>query len=386
MLIPLGTDRPRRRPTVVTYWLLGIAVLAHVGRVLLAQRAPEAHARLMDALALRPGDIDLWTLITYQFVHADLMHIVGNMLFLFVFGPPVEDRLGRWWFLLFYLAGGAAAGLAHAAFDASPVIGASGSIAAVTGAFLVFFPLTRIRLLLFFLLIGVFQIPAWWFIAFAIAKDIWFSSMSGGSIAYAAHLGGYAFGAGISAALLGLKILPRETYDLFSIGRQAHRRRRFRELVHSGQGPAWSSQPGTSIRRDRRKPPAESARDRKLAEGRARVVRLLDRGEHGEAADAYVALLDDFPEATLPRDQQLAIANQLFGAGHHQNAAVAWELFLKRFPSDREADQVRLMLALTHGRYLNDPVGARRRLTELNRSRLSAEYAAVADTLDAELG
>ena len=88
-------------------------------------------------------------LVTYQFLHdpSSIWHVAFNMLFLWVFGSAVEDRLGHIGFLAFYLVGGAIAGATHMAFDPSPVIGASGSVAAVSGGFLAFFPRSRIQVL-----------------------------------------------------------------------------------------------------------------------------------------------------------------------------------------------------------------------------------------------
>src|SRR5690606_10854959 len=123
----------------------------------------------------------------------DWLHVLGNMLILWVFGTSVEDRLTRWWFLAFYLVGGAAAGAAHALLESSPALGASGAVAAVTGAAIVLFPRSNVKCIVFFFIIGIFNIPAWIFIAFAIAKDIFFAGLGGGNVAYFAHLGGYAY-------------------------------------------------------------------------------------------------------------------------------------------------------------------------------------------------
>ena len=100
---------------------------------------PEALANLGH---FDPRDFKVWQLLTYQFLHDPhgIWHIAFNMLFLWVFGSAVEDRLGRVGFLGFYLIGGAVAALAHMAITKAPVIGASGSIAGVTGAFLALFP------------------------------------------------------------------------------------------------------------------------------------------------------------------------------------------------------------------------------------------------------
>src|SRR5690606_30503901 len=93
---------------------------------------------------LNPRAPELHQFLSYQFLHASWLHLLGNMLFLYVFGNSVEDRLGRAAYLLFYLAGGVMAGVGHAWLEAAPVLGASGAVAGVTGAFLALFPLSNI--------------------------------------------------------------------------------------------------------------------------------------------------------------------------------------------------------------------------------------------------
>ncbi|MFI4855485.1 MAG: rhomboid family intramembrane serine protease, partial [Phycisphaerales bacterium JB065] len=254
MLIPLVVDRPKKRPTVITYWLIAICVLVSLVQVILLRFNAPLHDDLFMSvegtgrgilLLWPPGwephgyGFRFWQLFTSEFLHADMMHLLGNMLILFVFGPAVEDRFGRVWFLLFYLIGGVAASGVHMlaggqqtsyGYLAMPSLGASGSISAVTGAFLVLFPQSGVRCFFIFF-IGLFTIPAWWFIGFAIARDFLMSGLGDASIAYEAHIGGYLYGAAISVFLLWRKIIPREPYDLFSMGKQAHRRRQFRELT-----------------------------------------------------------------------------------------------------------------------------------------------------------
>ena len=382
MFLPIGTDRPRKRPTLITYWLMAINVVVHASLMILAREAPELHARIVGSMTFVPTAPTLFGILGYQFVHANLMHLLGNMLFLWVFGPPVEDRFGRIGFLAFYLVGGMAAAGVHSLVESSPVIGASGAISGVTGAFLVLFPLTHIRLLLFFILIGVFSIPAWWFIAFAIAKDLFFQATSGENIAYAAHLGGYAYGGAISAILLWRRVIPREPYDLFSIGRQAHRRRQFRELARKSQ--VWSDDARTPRKVARKAKP--SVEDEERARLRGRIQSALGRGDPGEAARLYLDLLAKDADAGLPRDAQLTIANQLFSEGDHTNAAGAYETFLKRHKNDREADHVRLMLALVCARYLNDPIRAGQLLNQTRGASLDEAHRSLAETLRAEIG
>ena len=109
---------------------------------------------LFNQFVLDPTGRRWWTLLTSIFMHADLLHLAGNMLFLWVFGPTVEDKFGRVWYTLFYLTAGLASGGSHLLFSDAPALGASGAIAGVTGAFLVLFPWTHIRVLSFFFIIG----------------------------------------------------------------------------------------------------------------------------------------------------------------------------------------------------------------------------------------
>jgi membrane associated rhomboid family serine protease len=138
-----------------------------------------------------------------MFMHGSWSHIIGNMIFLWAFGPEVEDLMGRGRYLAFYLLGGVVAALAQvaAAPDSTvPNLGASGAIAAVMGAFLVTFPQDRIRsLLVIFVFVRVAYVPAvlligvWGLIQFLSLGAI-SQQPSGGGVAYAAHVGGFIFG------------------------------------------------------------------------------------------------------------------------------------------------------------------------------------------------
>jgi rhomboid family protein len=145
------------------------------------------------------------TILTAMFMHAGWMHIIGNMVFLWAFGPEVEDAMGRPLYLTFYLLSGLVASLAQTAMmphSTVPNLGASGAIAGVMGAFLVTYPHDRIRsLLLLGWFVDITLIPA------ALLIGVWFviqlfsqvgavaGAQSGGGVAYAAHVGGFIFGA-----------------------------------------------------------------------------------------------------------------------------------------------------------------------------------------------
>jgi membrane associated rhomboid family serine protease len=158
------------------------------------------------------------------------MHIAGNMLFLWVFGRPVEDRFGKAGFCDSVPFGGDRIGTgARLASSQAPAIGASGAVSAVTGAFLVLFPKTRIRVLWFMILISLMMAPAWFFIGLQIAWNI-IAATTGraGNVAVVAHLAGYAFGFAVAFALLSLGADParalRPVLDLET----GKRRREFR--------------------------------------------------------------------------------------------------------------------------------------------------------------
>lgn len=424
MLIPLGTDQPRRRPTLITWWIIGLNVAIHAAMVVIDRVNPDLHAELLamfwmswDASGIGVGEFHWWSPMTYQFLHGGMLHLIGNCLFLFVFGPLVEDRFKRVGFAAFYLAGGAFAGFVHlllggqmtgeggqSVYFVAPVIGASGSIAAVTGAFLVMFPLVGLRVLLFFIIIGIFTIPAWWLIILNVARDLLMSG-SGQRIAYMAHLGGYAMGFAVAWALLSLKVIARQPYDLFSLNRQAARRRQFKEAATRGGAKSpWLSDARpvsekSSGHRRREKhndsadsptkgagPIAQSSTDHALMERRSTIAKQLAAGELEQAARDYERLLDDDPKAMLHREAQLDIANALFANGRHQAAIVAYQLLLTKYPHGREGDEVRLLMALINARYLNDPVEAKRLIGLIDATRLDASHRALLETLRDELG
>ncbi len=145
----------------------------------------------------------LLTLVTAMFMHAGWLHIIGNMVFLWAFGPEIEDAMGRMRYLAFYLFGGVVAMLAQVAGSPSstiPCLGASGAIAAVMGAFIVMYPRDRIRTVVWILIfIRVTYIPA------VLLIGIWFliqlldvgmvATVQTGGVAYLAHVGGFLFGA-----------------------------------------------------------------------------------------------------------------------------------------------------------------------------------------------
>jgi membrane associated rhomboid family serine protease len=200
-VIPLrdASRRPTRFP-VVTVCIIALNVLAFALELTLG-----------DAFVLRwsavPADIasghHLVTIVTAMFMHGGWLHIIGNMVFFWAFGPEVEDLMTRGRYLAFYLLGGLVAMLAQVATTPAstvPTLGASGAIAAVMGAFLVTYPRDRIRSILVILVfVSVSYIPALlligvWFLIQFLSLHVG-TEHSAGGVAYAAHVGGFIFGA-----------------------------------------------------------------------------------------------------------------------------------------------------------------------------------------------
>ncbi|MEI4485019.1 rhomboid family intramembrane serine protease [Frigidibacter sp. MR17.14] len=203
-MFPIRDHNPSRRPAHVTRALIALNVLVFLltwpafssGRGLLTLWADWA---LIPA-AVTQG-YHWYTLVTSMFLHAGLLHIAGNMLFLWIFGDNLEDEMGPLRFLAFYLACGILSAMAHVASNPGsvvPTVGASGAIAGVMGAYLLMFPRARIDVLLIFIIFfKVIQIRAW------AVLGIWFALQllqgaandPGASVAYWAHAGGFVAGA-----------------------------------------------------------------------------------------------------------------------------------------------------------------------------------------------
>jgi membrane associated rhomboid family serine protease len=208
MVLPLADDnRARRTVPWLTYLLLAINVAAFVS---LAVADPARQAAVFDSYALVParvlhGGPSAWlTLVTCTFLHASWAHLAGNMLFLWIFGDNVEDAFGHLRYLVFYLLGGVLASVTQLLIDptsTTPVVGASGAIAAVLAAYVVLFPHGGVRTLV--VLVPPFFVwpvlPAWLLIGGWFLLQFWsglhsLGALATGGVAYWAHVGGFVVG------------------------------------------------------------------------------------------------------------------------------------------------------------------------------------------------
>lgn len=224
-MIPVRDEIPTRETPVVNYLLITINVVVFVLMVFLPESTLEA---VYSRFAMTPSHFadgvdlgDILTIFTSMFMHAGVAHIGGNMIYLWIFGDNVEDRLGHSRYLVFYFVGGVVASLTHLATNWGsdlPTVGASGAIAAVLGAYLVLYPGSRIAT---FVPLGPFynltMLPAaivlgFWFI-FQLFDGVW--ALGGGDVggvAVWAHIGGFI------AGVLMAKMIPttRKVYRSFT--------------------------------------------------------------------------------------------------------------------------------------------------------------------------
>ena len=166
-MLPIRDHNPSGKTPYVTYVLIALNSLVFLGYAeLLGNHA--ALAALFDRWALFPARLregqDLHGLLTSMFLHGGWMHLLGNMLFLYIFGDNLEDEMGHSRYLLFYLASGIAAGLIQAAsdpFSSIPTVGASGAIAGIMGGYLLLYPKAKVDVLFIFVIFfRIFSIPA----------------------------------------------------------------------------------------------------------------------------------------------------------------------------------------------------------------------------------
>ncbi len=201
---------------VVTVTLIAVNILVFLGVNLRLGTSPGGLEAFFADYAMIPARIaageGYGTLVSSMFLHGGVMHIAGNMLFLWIFGDNLEDTFGHLGFLAFYLGSGLAADFAHIAGDPGsmvPTVGASGAIAGVMGGYLLLFPQARVDVLVIF---GYFArliaLPAWtmlglWF-ALQVLNSVASFGSQGGGVAYLAHAGGF-----VAGALLVLPVLLR---------------------------------------------------------------------------------------------------------------------------------------------------------------------------------
>lgn len=218
MFLPIGDDnRDRRRTPLVTYVLIALNVIVFLGQMSLGDSFTVDWSIVPRRLLANP--LTEWvTIFSAMFMHAGLAHIGGNMLYLWIFGDNVEDRLGTWLFLGFYLFCGVAATVAQVLVDPTsniPNLGASGAIAGVLGAYLLLYPQQRVLVLFGYRTIPVpaVIVIGLWFVLQVFGGVGQLSAASEGGVAYMAHVGGFIAGVVGALPFRAMRQSDPELYD-----------------------------------------------------------------------------------------------------------------------------------------------------------------------------
>lgn len=375
MLFPLGDDNPRRNPPIVTVLLIAANVAVFLGRNLGATDADlEQLFRTWGYDSDHPFSVQAFT---SMFLHANVLHALGNMWVLWIVGDNVEDKLGKVRYLLAYVVGGFVAAWSYSAiahlmgpvpaeagvFESMqgahpPLVGASGAVYAMMGMYVVFFPEARIRLLLWlFLFIQVVRVRAKWFVGITIALDFVQTLMArgpaAGGVATAAHVGGGLFGI-VAALLLKTSVGGGADGDAWDVHTG------FSRQVHRGTEPGRGGPLGPVGEPGARGPwfappePMEEDGD----EITSAVVHLVRKGRLREAIDVYPSYTALRRERPLPADVQLEIAHEFYRQGLARDGISAYRRFLDSYPDDEDAPEAAFRIGLLFARGLGDAKSA----------------------------
>jgi hypothetical protein len=304
----------------------------------------------------------------------------------------VNDRLGAVGFLALFCAGAVFAGVGCVlmpAGSAPRVIGASGAVMAVTGAYLILFPRSHVTLAYVLVIVnGLVEVPCLYLVSFFVALDVAMNLAGSSGVAHTAHLWGALLGFAVAAGLLASGLLPRDPFDFLALFRRWRLRRQYQSLVAAGfdpfgrppggaaaaaAGAAERSSAGARAkaaaeeRERRRRAAAAAAADRakvdRIHELRAQVHEAIAHHNLPHAAILFIELKELDREQVLSRQAQLDVANQLASQQFHEQAADAYEQFLRHYPNFKQLEHVELMLGLICARYLNRKARARELLT-----------------------
>lgn len=249
----------------------------------------------------RPADPSILTLFTSMFLHAGLLHLFGNMLFLWIYADNVEHRLGPMTFLIYYLITGAAATFVHSLLSNGspiPMVGASGAISGVLGFYFLWFPHNKVRLWVFFFpfFMNVILVPARWVLGFYLVVDnllpfVFSRGAMGGGVAHGAHIGGFL--AGIGAAWIS---------DL----KQTSRR------------------PTEYASTDRRQQTSSRASDR--------IAEAIEQGAFEKAAELYFSVPANRTQKILAPADSIALGEWLARTDHSTAALTVFQRHMRDFP------------------------------------------------------
>jgi membrane associated rhomboid family serine protease len=357
MLIPIGDEPNEARVPWMNYLLIAANAI-----VFLFVQQMGTNDAIVSKYAYVPASPSLVTAFTSMFLHGGWMHLLGNMLFLWIFGDNVEARLGSVGYLFAYLATGLVGAIVHGMSDPSsaiPSLGASGAISGVEGLYIVAFPRNRVKMLFFFYFVNVFYLPAVWVVGFwFVINDLLPFLFGGGvfvdSIAHGAHIGGFLSGLALCFLLRPFFRLPLPAAA--SVGA------RFGGSPRPANRAPWTvADPYGGGRTSARFSIPVATEDE------TDVLGLWRAGRREQAADAFARLLRTGEEPSLPETDFLRLSLWLEENRRFDDARNAFVSFLHTYPSSRSAPLVHFGLGMIYARHLHDREAARPHLDAASR-------------------
>ncbi len=386
LILPYKTDRPRIRPAYLTITLIVINVLVQV----IQWNTPEVQVQVgrgaeaeMIPMPMVIASYGLWgshptleAMFTHMFVHGGLLHLAGNMLFLWIFGSLIEDVLRPWGLAALYFGGGLMAAATHVFVSAAvghdlnvPLVGASGSVAAVMGLFMLRFHRTKVRIVMGFLLIfwWRFWVRAVWALAYWIGLEVIDGVLSnmdteGSGTAHWAHIGGFAAGAIVAPFIGGLTQAQKEYITDDPQTNVEYVRRG--EIV-SAEEKTLAADPTNAyqMRRLARAYREAGEYEDATATYLRSIHRFASRNMLEQAAEVYLELMEHNDAAEIPPEVLLKLAQHL--EEHHLAMAVwTYQALTVRHPTRPEAELALLRLAVLYKETLLQPEQAARCLQE----------------------
>ena len=356
LLLPVRAERAAPKPSWLTFGLVGVNCLVTLVLVAL----PKAKlASVCSALGFSPAGhtVVSFRLLTSIFLHAGLLHLAINMFVLCVFGPAVEDALGKARYAAVYLLGGVAGGLVHKAAywsDPTPVVGASGAVCGLLGVYFSLFPHNKVTVFVMFVYyIRLFKLEALWVISGWLVIQTVYAILAGSElvgVAYEAHIGGFAAG-----FLLAWLLKERLVVDASLLKKESDE-----AAIESLGGGKSKDKGGTEILARRAidamaAPELEIDWEEEKSEttpefirGRAEEMAMLRNDQ--AAAELWLRLREKEPDAVLSEKAQLVVARWLMQARQVDEAMAAFEAYLAEYPDGPEAQRVALRLGLLYQR------------------------------------
>jgi rhomboid family protein len=380
LILPIRTDRPRIRPAYLTIVLMVICTLVQIASRLIGDVPVTVGMQTVEEPRLiveyglwgnHPEQLLNW--LTHMFIHGDELHLIGNMLFLWIFGSLIEDAIRPWGLAALYVAGGVMAALAHILISTLfgdavdvPMVGASGAVAAIMGLFMLRFYKTQVEIFYWFYYVrGTFWVQSIWALAFWVGLEVIdgvISAGQGSGVAHWAHVGGFAAGAAAAPFVGGISAAKKE-YITDDPETNVEYVRRSEQVMQAERALKADSGNGYLMRKLAQAYRYAGDYEEATQTYQRCVYRFATRNMMDQAGEVYLELIEHNEAAVLPPEVQLKLAQHLESSRITQ-AVWSYQFLARHHPTRPEGEHSLLRLAAIYSQTLNQPHEAMRCLYE----------------------